>query len=108
MRCRLSWMSMAFRPWEVKEEHPAIVIPRPRTAPSTSRRGAGEEDLPAAFATQRGGRPLQPHAVAVGEAERGEQGDEGIADEHRAPVRTLRELSTAVMTPPRSAALSFS
>src|SRR5262245_61373099 len=44
---------------------------------------AAEEDLPAALPVQGRRRPLQPHGVAIGQAEGCEQGGEGVADQCR-------------------------
>src|SRR5262249_2557161 len=40
-----------------------------------------EECLPAAPPVEAGGRPLEPHGVAVGDGEGGEQTGEGVADQ---------------------------
>ncbi len=52
--------------------------PRAGVAQSPS---SPEERLPAAPPVHGGGRPLQPHGVAIGQAERGEQHGERVAHE---------------------------
>ena len=54
-----------------------------------SRTTAREERLPAAPPVHSRRRPIDPHRVAIGDAEHGEERGEGVADERRVEVREV-------------------
>ncbi|PYJ15501.1 MAG: hypothetical protein DME96_13215 [Verrucomicrobia bacterium] len=50
---------------------------------------APEENLPAAPPIERGGRTLQPHRIAVGDAEHGKERGEGVSHQGRIEAREI-------------------